>query len=210
MLQVISISNKCCSFELSIHLRIRKNSICTLFTIDNTQRCFLTSRSAYENDFWRSCDTEENSALQHMNKLHFTIYSNWKQLFKIVIFQKIYLLYLKNKCSLGEHKRFFQKENRFLMYNRVLFFKSYCIVLHSNKTRPFGIKSHERTRNHTGFSFLVKSYRACDPSGNHNRPVRNYMFLYEPDDSHRISTEFPLGILYKVWLIAFLEDLKGS
>ncbi len=39
----------------------------------------------------RSCDTEywsndaENSASDHMNKLHFKIYSNRKQLFEIVI-----------------------------------------------------------------------------------------------------------------------------
>ncbi len=40
-----------------------------LFSTDNNQKCFLSSKSAYYNDFWRSCDTEdcsndaENSAL---------------------------------------------------------------------------------------------------------------------------------------------------
>ncbi len=39
------------------------------FNIDNNQKCFLSSKSAYYNDFWRSCDTEdwsndaENTAL---------------------------------------------------------------------------------------------------------------------------------------------------
>ncbi len=41
----------------------------TVFNIDNNQKCFLSSKSAYYNDFWRSCDTEdwsndaENTAL---------------------------------------------------------------------------------------------------------------------------------------------------
>jgi len=40
-----------------------------LFIIDNNQKCFLSSKSAYYYDFWRSCDTEdwsndaENTAL---------------------------------------------------------------------------------------------------------------------------------------------------
>ncbi len=29
------------------------------FNIDNNQKCFLSSKSAYYNDFWRSCDTED-------------------------------------------------------------------------------------------------------------------------------------------------------
>ncbi len=39
------------------------------FNIANNQKCFLSSKSAYYSDFWRSCDTEdwrndaENSAL---------------------------------------------------------------------------------------------------------------------------------------------------
>ncbi len=39
------------------------------FNIDNNQKCFLRSKSAYYYDFWRSCDTEdwsndaENTAL---------------------------------------------------------------------------------------------------------------------------------------------------
>ncbi len=71
MLQKISISNKCCSFELSIHLWILKNKmshgfhkiLCstTVFNIDNNQKCFLSSKSAYYYDFWRSCDTEDCS-----------------------------------------------------------------------------------------------------------------------------------------------------
>ncbi len=41
----------------------------TVFNIDNNQKCFLSSKSDYNNDFWRSCDTEdwsndaENTAL---------------------------------------------------------------------------------------------------------------------------------------------------
>ncbi len=46
--------------------------------------CFMVIKSAYQNDFWRSCDTEdwsndaENTALHHKNKLHSEIYSNTK------------------------------------------------------------------------------------------------------------------------------------
>ncbi len=50
-------------------------------------------KSSYQNDFWRSCDTEdwsndaENTALHHRNKLHFTIYSHRKHLFwNVIIF----------------------------------------------------------------------------------------------------------------------------
>ncbi len=55
MLQKISILNKCFPFELSIHPWILKNKmyhtkifdITTVFNIDNNQKCFLSSKSAY-------------------------------------------------------------------------------------------------------------------------------------------------------------------
>ncbi len=69
ILQKISTLNKFCSFELSIHQRILKNKmftvstqiLCstTVFNMDNNQKCFLSSKSAYYYDFWRSCDTED-------------------------------------------------------------------------------------------------------------------------------------------------------
>ncbi len=31
----------------------------TVFNIDNNQKCFLSSKSAYYYDFWRSCDTKD-------------------------------------------------------------------------------------------------------------------------------------------------------
>ncbi len=31
----------------------------TVFNIDNNQKCFLSSKSAYYYDLWRSCDTED-------------------------------------------------------------------------------------------------------------------------------------------------------
>ncbi len=43
--------------------------ITTASNIDNNHKCFLSSKSAYYYDFWRSCDTEdwsndaENTAL---------------------------------------------------------------------------------------------------------------------------------------------------
>ncbi len=59
----------------------------TVFNIDNNQKCFLSSKSAYYYDFWRSCDSEdwsndaENTAAHHRNKLHFNRYSHRKQPF---------------------------------------------------------------------------------------------------------------------------------
>ncbi len=55
------ISNKC-------YLFIPKNSmyhvfhkIWTIFNTDNNEKYFLSSKSAYYNDFWRSCDTDDCS-----------------------------------------------------------------------------------------------------------------------------------------------------
>ncbi len=40
----------------------------TVFNIFNNQKCFLSSKSVYYYDFWRSCDTEDwsNDAENHM------------------------------------------------------------------------------------------------------------------------------------------------
>jgi len=55
----ISISNKCCSFELSISSRNPENSLkkktqktkkTNVFSIDNNKKCFLTTKSAYYNE----------------------------------------------------------------------------------------------------------------------------------------------------------------
>uniref|UniRef100_A0A671LNI8 Protein FAM13B-like n=1 Tax=Sinocyclocheilus anshuiensis TaxID=1608454 RepID=A0A671LNI8_9TELE len=47
MLQKLSILDKCCSFELSIHHKMQKKLYTTVFNIDNNHRCFLSSKSAY-------------------------------------------------------------------------------------------------------------------------------------------------------------------
>ncbi len=57
--------------KISIDQRILKKfpQKYLFFNIDNNQKCFLSSKSAYYYDFWRSCDTEdwsnnaENTAL---------------------------------------------------------------------------------------------------------------------------------------------------
>ncbi len=51
-----------------------------VFNIDNNKKCFLSSKSAYLNDFWRimwhwRLDAE-NTAFQHWNKLYFYIKKN--------------------------------------------------------------------------------------------------------------------------------------
>ncbi len=57
----ISISNKSCSFKLSIHQRLKYIysqfhkiwSSTTIFKMYNNLKCLLSSKSAYSNDFWR-------------------------------------------------------------------------------------------------------------------------------------------------------------
>ncbi len=100
MLQNISISIKCCSFDFSIHQRILKNciiistKILSSFNINNNEKCFSNQQIRIISE--RSCDTEdwsndaENSALHHSNKLHFKIYSKRKRLFLFgIVFHNI-------------------------------------------------------------------------------------------------------------------------
>ncbi len=71
MLQKISISDKCCCSELSIHQRNLKTFYSAVFIIhnnnnNNNNKCILSSKSEYLNDFWTSFDWSndaENSAL---------------------------------------------------------------------------------------------------------------------------------------------------
>ncbi len=57
--------------EIAIDKIVSTEILCstTVFNIDNNQKCFLSSKSSYYYDFWRSCDTEdwsndaENTAL---------------------------------------------------------------------------------------------------------------------------------------------------
>ncbi len=81
MLENIHISNKCCSFGLFLFIceswkiqcisLVSSKILCstTVFNIDNNQKCFLSSKSVYYYDFWKSCDTEDWSN-DHRNKLN--------------------------------------------------------------------------------------------------------------------------------------------
>ncbi len=89
----------------------------TVFNIDNNQKCFLSSKSAYYYDFWRSCDTEdwsndaENTALIteiNYRLTHIHIENSYLKIdmifhnvtnFTVVFF---FFFFLSNKCSLGE------------------------------------------------------------------------------------------------------------
>ncbi len=54
----------------------------TVFNIDNNQKCFLSSKSAYYNDFWRSCDTEDWSNDAENTEINYILtYSHKKQIF---------------------------------------------------------------------------------------------------------------------------------
>ncbi len=63
MLQNIFISDKCWSLDLSINQRILKKHLlnCFKYTKNYNNKCFLSSKSVYYYDFWRSCDTEDCS-----------------------------------------------------------------------------------------------------------------------------------------------------
>jgi len=52
------ISNKCCSYELSIYQRILKKMSIVSTTVDNIKNNFLSSNSAYKNISEGSHDTE--------------------------------------------------------------------------------------------------------------------------------------------------------
>ncbi len=71
MLQKLFISDKCWS-------KNREKKCTTVLNIDdNSKKCFLNSKSAYQNDFWRSCETEdwsndaENTAL--ITEINYTL-----------------------------------------------------------------------------------------------------------------------------------------
>ncbi len=86
----------------------------TIFNIDDNQKCFLSSKSVYYYDFWRSCDTEdwsndaENTALiTEINYIITDLHRN--QLFWfVVIFYNITVFFFHgfcaNKFSLFEQK----------------------------------------------------------------------------------------------------------
>ncbi len=56
IMQIIFQINKCNFFTFLSESRKQNKHNC--FNIDNNQKCFLSSKSEYENDFWRSCETE--------------------------------------------------------------------------------------------------------------------------------------------------------
>jgi len=74
MLQKLSISDKCCSSELSIHQIILKKMYTTVFNIDNNNKCFLDHQILTLLISGGSCDTEdwsndaEHSDLSLQNK----------------------------------------------------------------------------------------------------------------------------------------------
>ncbi len=65
-----------------ITVSTKTSSSTTVFNTDNNQKRFLSSKSEYYYDFWRSYDTEdwsndaENTAAHHRNKFQFIIYSH--------------------------------------------------------------------------------------------------------------------------------------
>ncbi len=77
----------------------KSNSRLSTSKVYHNQKLFLSSKSAYYYDFWRSCDTEdwsndaENTALHQINKLHFNIYYNRQQLFWTELYWSFYCIF---------------------------------------------------------------------------------------------------------------------
>ncbi len=75
--------------EKSISISTKILCSTTVFKIDNNQKCFMSSKSAYYYDFWRSCDTEDwnnnakNLALITGINCIWTYYSHRNQIFKL-------------------------------------------------------------------------------------------------------------------------------
>ncbi len=108
----------------------------TVFNIDNNQKCFLSSKSVYYNDFWRSCDTEdwrndaENTAAHHRHKLQFKMY--WQKMvilkcINISHYHSFYCIFGQINAGLVSLRDFFQK--RFFFTKAKLF---YFTVLYIN------------------------------------------------------------------------------
>ncbi len=90
---------------LSLTANYTKISGCTtVFNIDNNNTCFLSTKSVYDNDFWRSCDTEdwrndaENTDLiTEINDI--LKYIHRKQLYSIVIIFQIFTVFLSKSMQ---------------------------------------------------------------------------------------------------------------
>jgi len=102
----------------------------TVFNIDNNQKCFLSSKSAYYYDFWRSCGwrLEEwcwKYRFDHSDKLHFNI------LISIYSYSNN-ISFSSNKCSLDEQKRLISKKSKlFKMFNGIAY-PNPCPVIQNN------------------------------------------------------------------------------
>ncbi len=93
----------------------------TVFNIDNNQKCFLSSKSAYYYDFWRSCDTEdwsndaENTAL--ITEINYSLTHIHIEISYLICnnISQFLLDFWRITCSLAEQKRLFKSLYRLLI-----------------------------------------------------------------------------------------------
>ncbi len=102
MLQTISISNKCCSFDLLLKNGCRYTSN-TSFDINNNMKYFLSIRSVLKNV------TVKYGVMLLTNQLYITIINYNSKYIKteninFTILQYMFIYFLLNKCSFGECK----------------------------------------------------------------------------------------------------------
>ncbi len=133
MLQNISISDKCCSSELSIHQRNLKKIYSAVFIIhnnnNNNNKCILIIRnnlkSEYLNDFWTSCDWSndaENSAL--ITGINYIL----KYILNIKNISQYYCFCCildQTNTGLVNRRDFFKKNNK-----KILLFKNFWMVVY--------------------------------------------------------------------------------
>ncbi len=125
-LQKISISNKCCSFELSIHLWILKNKMyhsfhknIVLFSTLIIIRNVSWAANQHIRWFWRSGDTEdwsndaENTALITEINYSLQIFTQKTAISNTNNISQFWLYFWLNKCSLVSRRDFFRKNHNY-------------------------------------------------------------------------------------------------
>ncbi len=86
----------------------------TVFNIDNNQKCFLSSKSAYYYDFWRdtedwSNDAENTALFTGINYILTEIHIKKTVILHRNNISQFFMCFWSYKCSFVEQKRLFQK-----------------------------------------------------------------------------------------------------
>ncbi len=140
MLQNISSSNKCCSIVNTQVFQDWFHNPGTAFNNSNNDKCFLSTKSAYTNDFWRIIRHWRLAAKKfslvikginwHLSDVYFIIKHIKIENKYFKTFQDVSLLvflyFWSNKCSLGKHETCSKKK---YIYFWTQTYEQYCMKL---------------------------------------------------------------------------------